>query len=198
MPEAQEHNKKEDKIGQVKFWYIRDPNEPQRVVTIAARLDNSVIGYELVRYAFAVNKVVSKESSRIDQRLRLDSAITGICQCDPSWWYNLQKRFEARYKGDQFSRKVGREKALERLTGTEFLIVHVQRQSKSTLDAITKDFISRFSLDTNKKCLLLKDQHHVSSQTHLVLAYEVLYQVYNERHTNEQKQLPLTFACNKT
>lgn len=79
----------------IKFAYIRDPENYSRVVTIGYYLTDNEVRFDAI-----VNKVVDAKSLRVDQRLR---EIVGNIE-----FLSIEKRLKKRFGGDNHCKRSAR------------------------------------------------------------------------------------------
>jgi hypothetical protein len=88
--------------AKVKYFYIRDEEEPRRVLTIGYYM--SLLDYSkesgVVDYCYSINKIVDPKLYTLDPRLRM---VMGRRE-----FQVLAKTFRRKFGGDAFSRKVAR------------------------------------------------------------------------------------------
>jgi hypothetical protein len=90
----------------LRFAYLRDPEEPQRVVTLGwviktiQDLEHPEYEQQWIWYQYAINKIVPKEKTRLNERIRpfLGNEL----------FKATQKRLLKRYGGDQHCKKRAR------------------------------------------------------------------------------------------
>lgn len=98
-------------MNKIRFAYIKDPENTNRVVTIGYYLLGDMIYFDT-----AVNKVVDSKSITLDQRLR---QVVGNIE-----YQELQKRFRKKFGGDNHCKKKARSILIGRLAHPRYSILH--------------------------------------------------------------------------
>jgi len=125
----------------LKFVYLRDPEDFRRVLTIAWCYDEKT---NFISYNYAINKIAEKSELRLDDRLRLFIG-------NPLF-KELQKRFNKRFGGDQHSRKQARAVVTGKYRKCCY---HVECHEGNKVFKIVKDLHSRLNEGVSYKQYLI-------------------------------------------
>jgi len=111
----------------VKFMYLRDPEDPNHVITVARELTED----DQVRFAWAINHgrwFGKRDNNDLDTRLREIMSRKEFLE--------LRARWRSRYPIDQFDKKVGRRIATNRLRVPGIAITIPYRKGDVCMDIL--------------------------------------------------------------